>query len=267
MIKAGRRPCVLNASPVATAKFRIFCFPYAGGCAAIFHAWRKMLSVDFDLWTIEYPGHGTRRLEPPLRDLRMLVDEITSEIIRYLAVPFGVFGHSMGALVGFEVLRRLQDIGAPCPEAFFASGSPAPRFPAEGVIYDLPEPEFIERLRMLNGTPEEVLADKELLRFVLPTLRADFQARQTYIYKTGQRLRCPIFAYGGSADPEVTRESLDPWRNETGVAFHMRIFPGDHFFVHTATEMLTEAISTDLFSSGANGVAYNAKACAPNRTS
>jgi len=253
MTKLRCRPCVLNHKPIAAAKIRIFCFPFAGGSAATFFSWRDKLSADFDLWAIEYPGHGTRRSEQPLKSLSMLVDDVAAGITPYLIRPFAFFGHSMGALVGFELLRRLQNSDGPRPVVFFASGCPAPSLAAErSGTCDLPDTEFIEQLRSLNGTPEEVFADKELLRFVLPALRAEFQACQTYVYKTGPRLRCPIFAYGGSVDPAVTRQNLDPWRKETAASFVMRTFPGDHFFIHTAIQMVVDALSTDLLNSATN---------------
>jgi medium-chain acyl-[acyl-carrier-protein] hydrolase len=176
------------------------------------------------------------------------VEGIASQIAPHLATPFAFFGHSMGALVSFELLRRLRNNGEPRALAFFASGCAAPPLVVNRKgTYDLPEPEFIDELRSLKGTPEEVLADKELLHFVLPTLRADFQASQTYKFVAGKTLQCPIFAYGGLADSAVTREDLDPWRNETTATFVRRMFPGDHFYVHAATEMLTRSISADLF--------------------
>ena len=185
----------------------------------------------------------------------MLVDEIASQILPCLAGPFAFFGHSMGALVGFELLRRLQNGNGPCPVVFFASGCPAPSVGGKKrSTHDLPELEFIDQLRSLKGTPEEVLADQELLHMILPILRADFEASQTYTYLPGQRLNCPIFAYGGLADSEVTGESLDPWRSETSVTFVRRMFPGDHFFIQTATAMVTRSIYTDLFDPAASDV-------------
>jgi surfactin synthase thioesterase subunit len=225
----------------------LFCFPYAGGSAAIFRPWAEGLRTD--VWAVEYPGRGLRRSEPPARRLRALVDVIVPAITPYLDRPFALFGHSMGALVSFELLRRLKAANAPEPISFLISGCRAPRIAGERKhIHDLPEPEFIEELRSLGGTPDEVLADRELLQLLLPTLRADFEASETYSRGEGPKIPCPTFVYGGMQDPEVTREDLEAWRDECSSTFRLRLFPGNHFFIHSAQVTLLRVLSRDLLS-------------------
>lgn len=226
---------------------RLFCFPYAGGSAAIFRPWAGGSRAHFDVWAVEYPGRGLRRSEPPATSLHVLIDAITGAIAPFLDRPFAFFGHSMGALVGFEVLRALKTAQGPEPTGFFASGCQGPRLKGKrDSIHKLPEREFIEELRSLGGTPEELLAEKALLRLLMPALRADFEACATYRCTEGPKISCPTFAYGGMQDPEVTREDLDAWRGECSSLFRLRMFPGNHFFIHSAESTLLHVLSRDL---------------------
>jgi medium-chain acyl-[acyl-carrier-protein] hydrolase len=224
---------------------RLFCFPYAGGSAAIFRHWSQR--IPFEIFAVEYPGRGLRRSEPPATRSSVLIDQIVAAIRPYLDRPFAVFGHSMGAFVSFEVLRRLRAAGAPDPTGFVVSGCRAPTVKARRKpAHTLPESEFIEELRSLGGTPDEVLADRDLLRLLLPTLRADFELAETYVCKAGPKISCPVFAYAGIKDPDITREEVEAWRDECASSFRLRIFPGDHFFIHSAEALLLHALSHDL---------------------
>jgi medium-chain acyl-[acyl-carrier-protein] hydrolase len=161
--------------------------------------------------------------------------------------PFAFYGHSMGAAVGYELARRLQEEGQAGPSHLFVSGSRAPQSAdAHDITYDLPDPEFVEELRRLKGTPAEVLDNAELLQLMLPLLRADFAAIQTYRYREGPPLGCPLTAVGGVDDGDVRREHLAPWRELTTGEFSLHMLPGYHFFLHTARDMLLEIISRRL---------------------
>jgi medium-chain acyl-[acyl-carrier-protein] hydrolase len=161
--------------------------------------------------------------------------------------PFALYGHSMGALIAYELARRLREAGRAEPVHLFVSGCRAPQLAdTRDVTYDLPDPEFIEELRRLKGTPSEVLEHEELLRLVLPLLRADFAVAQTYRYSEGPPLGCPLTAVGGLQDEEVTREQLTPWREMTTGAFSLHMLPGDHFFLHTSQDVLLEIITRQL---------------------
>ena len=235
----------VNYRPRPDTMLRLFCFPYAGGSAAIFRPWSQR--VPFEIIAVEYPGRGLRRSEPPATRMSALIDQIVVAIRPYLDRPFAVFGHSMGAFVSFEVLRRLRAAGAPDPTGFVVSGCRAPRVNAKRKpAHTLSEPEFLEELRLLGGTPDEVLADRGLLQLLLPTLRADFEAAETYVCKAGPKISCPLFAYGGMRDADVTREDIEAWKDECASHFNLRIFPGDHFFIHSAEADLLHALSRDL---------------------
>jgi medium-chain acyl-[acyl-carrier-protein] hydrolase len=184
--------------------------------------------------------------EAPFTRLEPLVAEL-AERLPFAELPFAFFGHSMGALVAFELARELVRRGGPVPLHLFASGRRAPRVPErEEPIHDLPEPRFTARLRELNGTPEEVLAHPELMDLLVPLLRADFTLHETYVYAPGEPLAIGVTALGGMADPEVSRADLEPWRDETRGLFRLRMFPGDHFFLLSTRPLVTEAVARDL---------------------
>jgi medium-chain acyl-[acyl-carrier-protein] hydrolase len=233
--------------PNPRADLRLFCFPYAGGRAAIFRTWPEGLPENVELFAVELPGRGKRVREEPVTLMQPLVRAIAEAVGPRLDKPFCFFGHSMGAVTSFELARLLRRQRGPEPLHLFVSGSPAPQVPdAHPRTFDLPEPEFIEVLRRLNGTPPEVLENAELLQLMLPTLRADFELLQVYECLDEPPLACPITAFGGLQDQEVSREDLEAWGRQTASAFTLRNFPGDHFFLHTDRALLLWALSQEL---------------------
>jgi medium-chain acyl-[acyl-carrier-protein] hydrolase len=168
-------------------------------------------------------------------------------LLPYADVPFAFFGHSMGGLIAFELARHLRDQGGPHPRHLFISGGRAPQIADDSPhTYDLPEAEFIEEVARLNGTPREVLENEELMRLLTPLLRSDFSVCQTYEYVPGPPLDCPISVYGGVRDLEVTREHLEGWREQTVAGVTLRMFPGDHFFIHSEQEAFLHVLSQEL---------------------
>lgn len=232
--------------PVKDAALRLLAFPYAGGAVAIFRNWPEQLPRNVELQVLEMPGREARLHEPGFVQVEPLVQAIAGAIKPFLDQPFAFFGHSMGGLVSFELARLLRREHAIEPRALFVSGRRAPQLAAEHRTYDLSDAEFIEDLRHKGGTPEEVLTHSELLQLVLPTLRADFQLCQTYEYKSGPPLSCPITAFGGLNDQFVSREDLEQWREQTTGPVQVRMFPGDHFFLHSSQPLLLQTLSRDL---------------------
>lgn len=232
--------------PVKDPALRLFCFPYAGGGVSIYRHWAEPLPRNVEVQVLEMPGRETRLHEPPFVDVDSLVRVTADAITPYLHQPFVFFGHSMGALVSFELARLLRQERSIEPRALFVSAHPTPQVPIESPTYNLPEKEFIEDLRKRHGTPDEVLAHSELLQLLIPTLRADFQLCQTYQYKSGPPLKCEITAFGGLTDPFVSREALEQWREQTTGPFQVRMFPGDHFFLHSSQTILLDMLSADL---------------------
>jgi medium-chain acyl-[acyl-carrier-protein] hydrolase len=231
----------------AQASLRLFCCPYAGGSTQIFHAWPHSLPPTIEVCPIELPGRGTRLQEPPFTRLLPLVQVIAQELLPHLDKPFALFGHSMGALVSFELARQLRRQHSPEPIHLFVSGAGAPhtRNP-DPPVHELPEAAFMAELSRLNGTPKAVLEHQDLMQLMLPVLRADFAVCETYAYSAEPPLDCPISVFAGWQDAEVSRDRLEAWRDQTTGGFSLRMLPGDHFFLHTAQPLLLRILSQEL---------------------
>ena len=230
--------------PSPDAKVRLFCFPYAGGGTTSFQFWSKSLPRMVEVCPVQLPGRGNRVNEPPATRLLSLVEDLAAGLVPFLDKPFAFFGHSMGAMIAFELTRLLRREGEALPAHLFLSGSSAPQYPVpKRHIYDLPEPELLEELRRLNGTPKQVLENPELMQLMLPILRADFAVCETYIAREELPLDCPVTVFGGLQDVDVTREGLSAWRQQTTAPFSLWMLQGDHFFLHKSQGKLHEVIS------------------------
>ena len=176
-----------------------------------------------------------------------LVAALYDSIQPYLDQPFAFFGHSMGAAVAFELARLLRRRDRPLPRILVASGARAPRFRHRHVPSPEPsEAEFMEALRRLQGTPPEVLDNPSLMQLILPALREDAAIYRNYIYSEEAPLDCPIRAYGGEQDPNVSRAHLEAWAFETTSSFAVRVFPGGHFYLQTHRADFLAALTRDL---------------------
>ena len=226
---------------------RLFCFPYSGASASIFFPWVSLLASTCDVCAVQYPGRGIRLAEPPLTDLRTLVSSAAIGLQPYLNRPFAFFGHSLGALLAFELARTLRREYGLQPLHLFVSGHHAPHLSyVSPLMYDLPETDFIERLKQMNGMSSEFWESAELVRMMMPILRADFTACETYSHHSEDPLDCPITALGGLADPDVPRGSLEAWREHTRAAFFVRMFPGDHFYLNDQRFSLLQTLARDI---------------------
>jgi len=228
------------------ARFRLFCFPYAGGGASIYRSWSEDLP-EIEVCPVQLPGRESRLREKPFTHISNLVEAAAEALLPHLNMPFALFGHSMGALISFELIRHLRRLKGPSPVHFFVSAHRAPQIPdLDPPIHQLPDAELMENLRELNGTPEAVLQNAELMQMLLPLLRADFGVCETYAYADEEKLDCPISVFGGLEDREVTSEDLNKWRDQTHGAFKQRMLPGNHFFLQDAKKTLLQALYRDL---------------------
>ncbi|WP_088243857.1 thioesterase II family protein [Calothrix rhizosoleniae] len=230
--------------PLSQASMRLFCFPYAGGRALIYRSWAKSLPTNIEVCAIELPGRGSLLKETPFTQMEPLIETIAQIILPKLDKPFALFGHSMGALVSFELANLLLHKYGIKPAHLFISARRAPQIISkEPPVYSLPEPEFIAELHRLNGTSQEILANKELMQLFLPILRADFEVLETYTYRPLPPLECPITAFGGLSDPEANINELEAWAKQTKSTFSLKMFQGDHFFIHSAQSQLLEFLN------------------------
>jgi medium-chain acyl-[acyl-carrier-protein] hydrolase len=218
--------------PRPQARLRLFCFPHAGASALIFRTWPDSLPADIEVCPIQLPGRGTRLMERPFTELPPLVEALAQALAPLLDMPFAFFGHSLGALVSFELLRRLRRQYGLHPACLLVSAAGAPQLPHRGSpIHALPDKEFLAELRRLNGTPSELLDHEELMKIMLPLLRADFAVYENYTYANESPLNCAISAFGGLQDQRVSERDLQAWSAMTNNSFSLRMLPGDHFFL------------------------------------
>jgi surfactin synthase thioesterase subunit len=225
---------------------RLFCLPYSGGSAMFYARWRRLLPSWIEVQPVEWPGRGARMDEPLATDPQKLAGQLAAELHAQLDGPYALFGHSLGALVAFELAHSLIDRGAPSPLVLFASGAEAPTV-RDGSKWRLPlsDDALLKELRSLRGTPDEALSNPEIMRTALPVLRADFLMCGAYAYRQRRPLPCPIHVLGG-ADDETSRDSLEAWKRETSAGFGLDIVPGHHFFIHTRQAEVMGLISAVL---------------------
>ncbi|ELR97095.1 type I polyketide synthase [Gloeocapsa sp. PCC 73106] len=228
-------------------RFRLFCFPYAGGGATAYLPWAKELPKDIDICIIQLPGRDNQEEETTFTRIKPLVQALTSVLKSHLEIPFGFFGHSLGALVSFELARELrhQNLLSPCH--LFVSSKRSPQLPdLDRPIHRLPEAEFIEKVKEFNGAPTEYWEDSDFVRQNLPALRADFAILETYFYASEAPLDCPVTAFGGLADIKVSRQDMEAWQEQTKGDFTLKMFDGDHFFLQNARRELINSISEQI---------------------
>lgn len=176
-----------------------------------------------------------------------VVSAVTTAIEPFLDLPFAFYGHSMGAMMSFELAHAVREKFHKQPKHLFVSGAGGPHLPRTTPnIHDLPDDEFVRRLKELNGTPPEVFDNPELLSMMMRTLRADFEIAETYPRFSGPPLDCPITAFGGQDDDLVEHEDLEAWKVQTTNSFNYWILPGDHFFLHTSEAIVLRILSQQI---------------------
>jgi len=238
-----RSPWFHIPRPLANPRMRLFCFTYAGGSAWVFNSWPRELPADVEVVCVQLPGRGARIREQAMGSVSAIVDCLERELTGNLDVPFAFFGHSMGGKIAFELARRLNVSNKSVPFHLLVSGCPAPTTSVKRVpIHNLPADEFWDELRKLNGTPDEVFQNPELMELMEPLLRADFKAIETWVYESNAPLNIPLTAFTGQDDALVSLEHLCEWSKETTGEFSYRVFSGDHFFINQDRENLLTCI-------------------------
>ena len=226
-----------------SAQSRLFCFPYAGAGASVFRTWPALLSRSVEICGMQYPGREQRVDEPYCTDILVLAETLAAELAPYLTTRFAFFGHSLGALVAYEVTRILRDRHLPMPARLFISGRHAPHLASRhNPLHRLPDPQFIACMRQFNALPVEVFGNSELLSLLVPILKADFAMGENYIYVDGPPLTVPMSVFAGPGDPGISPEDLTAWRELAAGPFEWKQFPGGHLFLHSRRRELIETI-------------------------
>lgn len=245
-------PWVRRFHPAPGAAVRLVCLPHAGGSASFFFPVSKALAPAVEVLAIQYPGRQDRRHEPGVVDLHELADRIFAALRPLTSLPLALFGHSMGAVLAHEIALRMKDAGLPAPVALFASGRRAPSRHRDERIHQQPDARVVAELRMLSGTHASVLADPEVLAMIMPAIRSDYRAVETYRPVPGRRLDCPVTVLTGDADPRVLVEEAEAWKDHTTGPTELHVLPGGHFFLVDQSARVLALLTEKLTPGGAH---------------
>ncbi|MEV5580460.1 alpha/beta fold hydrolase [Streptomyces parvus] len=231
--------------PAPDAPVRLVCFPHAGGSATFFLELAKDLSPDVEVLAVQYPGRQDRRKEPLVETVTGLAESVAAALLPWADRGLALFGHSLGSIVAYEVARLLWDKGHE-PVALFASGRRAPSVHRTESGSHADDDTLLRALRSLGGTHPTVFDDEELLRLALPVIRADYVAAETYQYRPGPPLSCPLTMLTGEDDPMVSPQDAAAWREHTSAEFDVITLPGGHFYLTEQHAAVTRAITDRL---------------------
>ncbi|WP_305783687.1 thioesterase II family protein [Symbioplanes lichenis] len=217
--------------PAPGATVRLVCLPHAGGSASFFFPLARAFGADVEVMAVQYPGRQDRRHEPAIDSVGAYADEIFA-VLRHLDDrPLALFGHSMGAVLGYEVALRLARAGLPAPARLFVSGRRAPSRHRDESVHRSPDAQIVAELRRLGGPHQGMLADPEVLALVLPAIRSDYRAIEQYRHDPAERLDCPVTVLVGDDDPRVTVDEARAWAQHTTGPAELKVFPGGHFYL------------------------------------
>lgn len=240
---------LVRPSP-ANRRIRLYCFSFAGGSASTYLPWQAEIDPTIEVCPIQLPGRGMRMIEKPYTSFQQLIDALGPALIQECQQdqrPFAFFGHSLGGVVAFEVARYLAAHASPMPQRLIVSGCDAPQFPSPSKnLHLLSDDDLIKALAEYNGSPPEVLAHRELMRLLLPCIRADFCVSESYEYQNTPPLSIPITVFAGKQDPHVSGSDVIEWRKETTAACRLQWFEGDHFFINPERDLLLQSIAAEL---------------------
>lgn len=230
--------------PAKAPTARLVCLPHAGGSAPYFRPVAMALDPTVDVIAVQYPGRQDRRTETPIGDMMQLADRLYGVLRRQPELPLTLFGHSMGAVLGFELARRFEaDFSGPASAAasasasgaaslhLFVSGRRAPSTHRDEAVHLRDDEGILAELRRMDGTASIILNDEEMLRAALPALRADYLATETYRVPADTSVNCPITALTGDDDPKTTVDEAKAWSRHTTGEFDLQVYPGGHFFL------------------------------------
>jgi surfactin synthase thioesterase subunit len=222
---------IRSYDPAAAGAPRLLCLPHAGGSASFYLPVSRALSPAIDVLAVQYPGRQDRRSEPCVDDIHRLARQVFHVFRPWAGRPVAIFGHSMGACLGFELARLAEQQAGVVVSYLFVSGRRAPSRHRHETVHLRDDEGMLADVRRLSGTDARVFGDDELLRAALPAIRSDYKAAETYVYQAGPRLSCPIMAFTGTEDPKTTTEEAQAWAEHTTGGFELSVYPGGHFFL------------------------------------
>jgi pyochelin biosynthetic protein PchC len=227
--------------PAPDAATRLVCLPHAGGSASYYHPVSRVLSPGIEVLAVQYPGRQDRRGEPGIDSVAELARRIYEQLRQFDDRPIALFGHSLGASVAFEVARLLEEEAGVVPAHLFVSGRRAPSRPRDERIHLQSDARLIAEMRRLDGTAGDLLEDDELIQMIIGPIRNDYRAAETYVYRPGPPLTCPVTVMVGDADPKVDLDEARSWRDHTTGPYAIKVYQGGHFYlnVHQADVLRT----------------------------
>ncbi|MFF4371666.1 thioesterase II family protein [Streptomyces sp. NPDC001594] len=228
--------------PAPQARMRLLCLPHAGGSASAYFALSRTLAPEVEVLSVQYPGRQDRRSEPLLGSIGELRDGIAGALEPWRDRPLALFGHSMGAVLAYELARLLSRDGGTPPAHLFVSGRGNPAQRVEMPLDELDDRAMIAALDDLGGTSIGLLDDEEVLRMVAPAIRSDYRAVRTYRHTPGPLLPCPVTALVGDADAMAAVEEVEKWRDHTSADFRLKVFQGGHFYLSNQFQKVGELV-------------------------
>ena len=226
---------------------KLYAFTYAGGSAASFSSWPSALPISFQLCAAEYPGRGIRFSEPNSTSIQKMARDFVDEMAKSI-VPNALFGHSLGALVAFEVARELQNRKLPAPLHLFVSGCNSPHLERQNQtnLHQLADQQLKDALLEYNGTPAHLFNNHEMMSIFLPIIRKDISIAENYEFIEAQPLTTPITICVAKNDPYIDKKNIDQWSLHTRASLKVEWFDGDHFYIHSELKKLTRLIALTL---------------------
>lgn len=226
-------------------KLNIFCLPFAGGNKYSYREYKEIAPSFINFIFLEYPGRSSRIKEPLLADAHELVDDLYKIIINHIDDrDYAIYGHSLGGLLTYLLTRKLKENGHKLPVHLFVSGTTGPSSTSRGEKkrHLLSKQDFIQELKDLNGMPDEILKNDELLDYYEPILRSDFMASENYVYKVADPLEIPITVITGKEE-DMELADIELWQKETTHIVDFIRFPGNHFFIYKYANAIIQIIS------------------------
>jgi pyochelin biosynthetic protein PchC len=242
------RQWVRHFHPSAHAASRLICFPHAGGSASYFYPVSAALSPDIEVLAVQYPGRQDRRTERNIEDIGELADRAFDAVVPWCKNPVALFGHSMGAIVAFEVARRLERKAGVPLLALIVSARRGPATHRTETVHLRGDDGIAAEMRRLSGTNSALLDDPELTEMILSATRSDYKAIENYRYQPGAELSCPILALTGESDPLTTTDEAEDWAQHTNYEFSLKVYPGGHFYLNDRPAEIIKKISDYLIS-------------------